>query len=112
MWCSAPEHFPPALNIYKGMLGLNHAADLITFSFLAVAALTTLGLLTWAAPNSMEITWRMHPALQPAPNAIPVRDAGRLAWTPSRRSAVVFGLACIAGLLALSNLSPFIYFQF
>jgi D-alanyl-lipoteichoic acid acyltransferase DltB (MBOAT superfamily) len=100
------------LSIYKGMLGMSHTANLITFSFLAVTALTILGLLTWAAPNSMEITWRMHPALEPAPNAIPVRDAGRFAWMPSRKSAMVFGLACIAGLLALSNLSPFIYFQF
>jgi D-alanyl-lipoteichoic acid acyltransferase DltB (MBOAT superfamily) len=99
-------------SIYKGMLGLNHAANLISFSFLAVAALATLGLLTWAAPNSMEITWRMRPALEPGPNAIPVRDAGRWSWKPSRRSAMAFGLACIAGLLALSNLSPFIYFQF
>ena len=41
-----------------------------------------------------------------------IRDIGRFAWVPSRKSAVAFGLLCIAGLLALSNLSPFIYFQF
>jgi hypothetical protein len=54
----------------------------------------------------------MRPALEPAASAIPVRDIGRWAWMPSRKSAVMFGLVCIAGLLALSNLSPFIYFQF
>ena len=103
---------PAVLNIYKGMLGVSQAANLITFGALAMAALITLALLTWAAPNSMEITWRMNPALEPAANAIAVRDIGRWAWAPSRRSAVMFGLVCIAGLLALSNLSPFIYFQF
>ena len=100
------------LSVYKGMLGLSHAANLITFSPLAVAALVILSLLVWAAPNSLEITWAMRPALQPASNSIPIRLIDRLAWRPTRKNAVLFGLLGIAGLLALSNLSPFIYFQF
>ncbi len=100
------------MHVYAAMLGFSSAANLISFSPLAVAALITLTLLVWFAPNSMEITWKMRPALEPAPSAIPVRDIGRWAWLPSRKSAVAFGLLSIAGLLALSNLSPFIYFQF
>ncbi len=99
-------------NMYAAMLGGSDTATLITVSPLAIAALITLGALVWLAPNSMEITWKMRPALEPAPSAVPVRDIGRLSWLPSRASAVAFGLLCIAGLLALSNLSPFIYFQF
>ena len=100
------------MRVYTGMLGLSSAANLITFSPLAVAAFILLGLLTWAAPNSMEITWRMRPALEPSPASIPIRDIGRLAWQPSIASAIAFGILAIAALLALSNLSPFIYFQF
>jgi D-alanyl-lipoteichoic acid acyltransferase DltB (MBOAT superfamily) len=100
------------LNIYSAMVGLTSAATLISISPLAIAALATLFLLVWFAPNSMEITWKMRPALEPSATSIPIRDIGRLAWLPSRRSAIAFGLLSIAGLLALSNLSPFIYFQF
>src|SRR5262249_20646831 len=89
------------MRVYHGMLGFSSAANLISFSPLAAAALIALGLLVWVAPNSMEITWRMRPALAPSASSIPVRDIGRFAWLPSRRSAVAFGLLAIAGLLAL-----------
>jgi len=55
---------------------------------------------------------RTRPAL-PSPYADqPVLPASRLAWAPTRLNAAVYGLMCIVAVLALSNLKPFIYFQF
>jgi hypothetical protein len=63
-------------------------------------------------PNSMQIVWRHDPAL-PSPYASePVTPAAHLSWQPTRRQAAVYGLLCIIAVLALSNLKPFIYFQF
>jgi len=41
-----------------------------------------------------------------------VKEARRLAWQPTPVNAAVYGLICIVAVLALSNLKPFIYFQF
>jgi hypothetical protein len=56
--------------------------------------------------------WRHSPAL-PSPYASePVRPAARLSWKPTPLNAAAYGLLCIVAVLALSNLKPFIYFQF
>jgi hypothetical protein len=60
----------------------------------------------------MEIMWAYRPALDPPRGTSQVRDIGRWRWQPSRRGAIAFGVMCVAAMLALSNLSPFIYFQF
>ena len=63
-------------------------------------------------PNSMELMWRYRPAL-PSPYADqPVQPARRLSWAPTPLNAAAYGLVCILAVLALSNLKPFIYFQF
>ena len=84
----------------------------MSFSPLAAVALVVLFSIVWFAPNSMEITWNFRPALDPPKGTAGVKQIKRLRWRPSRASAVTFGFVCIAAVLALSNLSPFIYFQF
>jgi hypothetical protein len=41
-----------------------------------------------------------------------VEPARRLSWAPTPLNAAAYGLVCILSVLALSNLKPFIYFQF
>jgi len=84
----------------------------VSFSPLAAVALLLLFGMVWFMPNSMEIMWRHDPAL-PSPYADqPVAEAKRLAWRPTPVQAGLYGLVCILAVLALSNLKPFIYFQF
>jgi D-alanyl-lipoteichoic acid acyltransferase DltB (MBOAT superfamily) len=94
-----------------GLFGLGHSA-IVSFSPLAAFALLALSVIVWFMPNSMELLWRHRPAL-PSPYADqPVVPAKRLSWTPSPLNAAAYGLLCIVAVLALSNLKPFIYFQF
>ncbi|MBV9539661.1 MAG: hypothetical protein JO167_00195, partial [Alphaproteobacteria bacterium] len=97
--------------VLRGLIGQGGGAHLVTFSPLAAVALVALFAIVWLAPNSMEITWRFRPALPPA-SETELRDPGWLAWRPTRRQAIAYGVLCIVAVLALSNLSPFIYFQF
>jgi D-alanyl-lipoteichoic acid acyltransferase DltB (MBOAT superfamily) len=100
-----------ARNVIGGLLGGGHSA-VVSFSPLAAVTLLLLFLIIWLMPNSMEIVWRYRPAL-PSPYADqPVSPAKRLSWEPTPMRAAVYGLLCIVAVLALSNLKPFIYFQF
>jgi hypothetical protein len=100
-----------ARNVMGGLLGGGHSA-VVSFSPLAAVALTLLFLIVWFMPNSMEMMGRFRPALpSPYPNQ-PVVAAERLAWRPTALHAAIYGLMCIVAVLALSNLKPFIYFQF
>jgi D-alanyl-lipoteichoic acid acyltransferase DltB (MBOAT superfamily) len=105
------ESFDGAARMISGLAGAGGSSHLLTFGPLASSALTLLFALIWFTPNSMEITWRLKPALETR-----YRDAGlrktRWQWRPSRATAVVFGLLFVVSVMALSNLSPFIYFQF
>jgi len=100
-----------ARNVLGGFVGLGHSS-VVSFSPLAAVALLLLFGMVWFMPNSMEILWRHDPAL-PSPYADqPVTPARRLSWRPTRLQAAAYGLLCIVAVLALSNLKPFIYFQF
>ena len=99
-----------SLSVYAGLIGRG-SSHLLTFSPLATTALAALFALVWLAPNSMEMTWAYRPALPPGTDTA-LGPAGRLAWKPVRLQAVAYGMLCIVAMLALSNLSPFIYFQF
>jgi alginate O-acetyltransferase complex protein AlgI len=100
-----------ARNVLGGLVGGGHS-NVVSFSPLAAAALLLLFAVVWLMPNSMELMWRHNPAL-PSPYADqPVGEAKRFAWRPTPRNAAVYGLVCILAVLALSNLKPFIYFQF
>jgi len=100
-----------ARNVMGGLVGGGHSS-VVSFSPLAVVALLLLFVVVWLMPNSMELMWRHGPAL-PSPYADqPVAEAKRLAWRPTPVQAGLYGLVCILAVLALSNLKPFIYFQF
>jgi alginate O-acetyltransferase complex protein AlgI len=100
-----------ARNVAGGLIGLGNS-HVVSFSPLAAATLALLFVIVWFMPNSMELMWRYRPALpSPYPDQ-PVVAARRLAWSPTRLNAAAYGLVCILAVLALSNLKPFIYFQF
>jgi len=100
-----------AANVLGGLVGQGHSS-VVSFSPLAAATLALLFVVVWLMPNSMEMMWRHNPAL-PSPYADqPVAPAKRLSWQPTPLNAAVYGLVCILAVLALSNLKPFIYFQF
>ncbi len=100
-----------ARNVAGGLIGAGHSA-VVSFSPLAAVALLLLGVIVWFMPNSMELMWNHCPAL-PSPYADqPVEPARRLSWAPTPWNAAAYGLICIIAVLALSNLKPFIYFQF
>lgn len=99
-----------AMRVLTGLVGQGRS-HVVTFSPLAVAALAALFGIVWLAPNSMEITWNFRPALPPERER-DLSRAGWLAWRPDARNAIAYGVLCIIAVMALSNLSPFIYFQF
>lgn len=100
-----------ARNVLGGFIGQGHSS-VVSFSPLAAASLLLMALVVWGMPNAMQITWRHDPAL-PSPYANdPVTPASILSWRPTRLQAVLYGLLCFVAVLALSNLKPFIYFQF
>ncbi|HWM60917.1 MAG TPA: MBOAT family O-acyltransferase, partial [Rhizomicrobium sp.] len=100
-----------ARNVVGGLLGQGHSA-IVSFSPLAAAVLLLLSFIVWFMPNSMELMWRHKPALpSPYPDQ-PVTPAKFLSWKPTPLNAAAYGLLCIVAVLALSNLKPFIYFQF
>jgi hypothetical protein len=94
-----------------GLIGLGHST-VVSFSPLAAGTLLLLGVIVWLMPNSMELMWRYKPALpSPYPNQ-QVEPARRFSWAPTPLNAAAYGLLCLMAVLALSNLKPFIYFQF
>ena len=100
-----------ARNVAAGLVGGGHSS-VVSFSPLAAVTLLLLAIIVWFMPNSMEMMWKHWPAL-PSPYADqPVEPARRLSWSPTPLNAAAYGLLCIIAVLALSNLKPFIYFQF
>ena len=97
--------------IAGGLLGGGHSS-IVSFSPLAAVTLALLFALVWFAPNSMQLLWKHDPALPSPYHNDPVTPAARLSWQPTRWQAAAYGLLCIVAVLALSNLKPFIYFQF
>lgn len=106
------DGFPAASRMIAGLFGAGGHSRLLSFGPLAAIAFLVLSALVWLAPNSMEITWRMRPALESRYRDTGIRDIGKLAWLPTRASALAFSLLFVISVMALSNLSPFIYFQF
>jgi alginate O-acetyltransferase complex protein AlgI len=106
------QDFATAARMVQGLVGEGGTTRLVSFTPLAAVSLTVLFAIVWFAPNSMQMTWSYRPALDPPKGTSHVRQIRFLRWQMSRKSAVAMGLVCIAAVLALSNLSPFIYFQF
>jgi alginate O-acetyltransferase complex protein AlgI len=100
-----------ARNVAGGLFGGGHSA-VVSFSPLAAITLALLFVIVWFMPNSMELMWKHWPALpSPYPDQ-PVEPSRRFSWSPTPLNAAAYGLICIIAILALSNLKPFIYFQF
>lgn len=100
-----------ARNVAGGLIGGGHST-VVSFSPLAAITLLLLSIIVWFIPNSMELTWKHWPALPSPYHDQPVEPARRLSWSPTPLNAAAYGLLCIIAVLALSNLKPFIYFQF
>ncbi|MCX7282437.1 MAG: MBOAT family protein [Alphaproteobacteria bacterium] len=100
-----------ARNVAEGLAGMGHSA-VVSFSPLAAVALLLLFGMVWFMPNSMELMWRHNPALPSPYENQHVTPAPFLSWKPTPLNAAAYGLLCIVAVLALSNLKPFIYFQF
>ncbi|WP_035384687.1 MBOAT family O-acyltransferase, partial [Ferriphaselus sp. R-1] len=64
--------------------------------------------LAWAAPNTQQIMGRYAPAL----NMPPSERLPRLSWRMSHRWAAASAVVATLGLMSISELSEFIYFQF
>ena len=100
-----------ARNVAEGLAGMGHSA-VVSFSPLAAVALLLLFGMVWFMPNSMELMWIHNPALPSPYENQHVTPAPFLSWKPTPLNAAAYGLLCIVAVLALSNLKPFIYFQF
>jgi D-alanyl-lipoteichoic acid acyltransferase DltB (MBOAT superfamily) len=85
------------------------------FTWLWAGALLTVAV---AMPNTQQIMHRFEPVLQMhrTDEASEVRLLARLhpilCWTPNRRWAVATGTVAALGVLAMSRISEFLYFQF
>lgn len=128
-----------AMTLLRGMAGLNGVAlpnalavrlgDLWTLlsqvgvgtylgggqSFLGTWTwITVLLLLTLFMPNSQQIMVLTDPVLAPYGEANPdhPQRSSLLAWRPTRVWAIAIGVAGTAGILALTRVSEFLYFQF
>jgi D-alanyl-lipoteichoic acid acyltransferase DltB (MBOAT superfamily) len=85
------------------------------FTYAWIVALLLIALL---APNTQQILSRFQIALAPYPanehyqiNGIPWL-ASLLSWAPSIKWAIVTGIIAAMGILALTSVSEFLYFQF
>jgi hypothetical protein len=83
------------------------AVDSGTGLLIALALLA----LAWLAPNTQQITGYRGPEHDPAP-AAPATDRPRWTWMPQLRGAAFAGLLFGLGLVSLSRVSEFLYFQF
>jgi alginate O-acetyltransferase complex protein AlgI len=61
-----------------------------------------------AAPNTQQIMGKYRPTF----DFNPVNAARRLAWRPSKSWSFAIATVSVAGILAVSRVSPFLYFQF
>jgi D-alanyl-lipoteichoic acid acyltransferase DltB (MBOAT superfamily) len=105
------DTFNHALAIVRAMGGGNgfvmHATNALaghaTRNYILVALL-----LVWLAPNTQQIMQSFRPALD-VPNNMAVT---RLMWKFRYKWAVIHAIIAMIGLMAISELSEFIYFQF
>lgn len=112
-----------ALIVVRGMLGLNGVA-VSELHFNGVMPLTNLSVnsvIIWIGsaltiikffPNSMEITARYSPALGIGEKDIETFWAKYLQWKPSILWTFIIGIAGVVSILAMVQVSEFLYFQF
>jgi D-alanyl-lipoteichoic acid acyltransferase DltB (MBOAT superfamily) len=106
--------FGAALRLLSAMMGSGGVSHIVSATPLMFAALAALFGVTFLAPNSMAITWPLLPALRTHAGrpAEPTATPFPWTWSLSPVSAFAAALTFFTAVLAMSNLSPFIYFQF
>jgi D-alanyl-lipoteichoic acid acyltransferase DltB (MBOAT superfamily) len=110
----APD-FDTALRLAGAMLGLSgeSAAEPVSSGILPM--LLPYFLIVWCLPNTMQLFARSGAMLHVEDYATaqePVALVHRFAFQPSRAWAVGSALIFVIAWFAMSNLSPFIYYQF
>lgn len=127
--------FDAAMNVYAGMFGIGGIVlpelmqripglgavlaqlpviwvdDLVAVDRLSVLWLVAGFLVIWAMPNTVQITARHRPVLDPT-RVVSGRAPTPLIWRPTRAWAWSVGAMATLALLQLSEVSPFLYFQF
>ncbi len=67
----------------------------------------------WLGPNVRQIFGQWQPSYEPMPEGEQLRGwKSRLAWQPTLGWALVSSVIFVIGVLSLSNVSEFLYFQF
>ncbi len=105
------ENLDSALSILGAMAGMNgiewHATNGLvshaTRNYLLICLLVV-----WWAPNTQQIMRDFRPALDMPPE----NERGRVIWMPNYRWVWLHALIALFGLMSISELSEFIYFQF
>lgn len=87
-------------------MGFGTASTLVSAG--TINWIVILLVLVWAAPNTQQILMRYEPALDVPRNT----PATRLAWQPGYRWLALHVGTAIWAITAISQLSPFLYFQF
>jgi len=104
-----------AMRIVQGMFGLTDAPSVTSFGKGIAVGFPIYFLFVWAFPNTIQITKRFPVCLKPAAFAQQLQLGTKRRWLEFRFNltwVVVSLLLFLAGWFSLSNLSPFIYFQF
>jgi len=106
---------PQALEMRLGGLATSLEAMGVTFSMVGGAAfvlswtwIVVLFILACFFPNSQELMGRFKPVI----DAAPAGQARRLLWKPDAGWAFGAAIVAVGGVLALTRVSEFLYFQF
>lgn len=103
-----------ALNILHGMFGMSEAESITSLTKGIIPAFPIYFLFIWALPNTIQLTRRFPVSLKPTQFQPQLALNGR--WTVTYRFTWFWALISaglfLASWFSLSNLSPFIYFQF
>lgn len=68
--------------------------------------------MVWGSPNTQEILARYKPGLDYRCRALPGEPASSVMWHPTVGWAAIIALVTVAGLLSLTRVSAFLYYQF
>jgi D-alanyl-lipoteichoic acid acyltransferase DltB (MBOAT superfamily) len=98
------------LKAMAGLTGLGSAGGAVDaqLGLLLAAALLVLA---WLAPNTQQLTGYLGPEHEPKPDSVFMKPP-RWGWIASLRGAAVAGTLFGIGLISLSRVSEFLYFQF
>ncbi|MCC6918747.1 MAG: MBOAT family protein [Alphaproteobacteria bacterium] len=106
---------PTALAILKAMAGLTTLHELAQLDRGLVLMFPLYTVIVWLMPNLMQLFRRQQPAIDLG-DLLPANPPGRverwLAFDGSVRWAAMAAFTFVFAWFALSNLAPFIYFQF